>query len=862
MIRRHYFRAVSLVSFRCLSIILFGVCSFFLPLKPWGYFSDSAIVSAVRPSQRAIADPVADFWIPEPFAPSGHFETSFAHRGNIAVSREGVLFLYGIDGLFRSNDGGRMWQWSAPAPKALALSPSFDQDRTVFTGYDCEYCDAFRISSNGGLSWRNPQQPITVPVTAIGISPSFSVDQTLYVTTNTMSNQRQLLRSTDGGEHWQALTYPPRNSFVTEIVLSPYFIFDRTLYVRMYDYTLWCSHDGGATWGRADNDLGTGSGNYVYDLEVAHLGGGYKALLAATYYALVITFDDGQTWYLIDWVSFTAIAVPLDFATSLTIFGIDGASERVRRTTNLGESWTELLSGHSTRSLAISPNYPCDRSIYARSQEGLESTFWVSHNGGSNWLAASSRPTTASPDLNRAFQVISSPDLDNDGVVFAVPKGSDATDHILKSVDGARSWIVLRLPESGFPEAAISPDFANDQTVFVLMGQHLYKSSDGGEHWTPIGAPQPASPAYNRFLRLSPDYANDQAIFVGVYGQGHGVYRSTDKGQKWTLVTENVAPAVTDFDISPGYPDDPVLFVNTYNNGIFRSDDGGATWVHLSSPNYSPDFIVELSPAFSQDGTLFVAANGISSGGAFRSDDRGDSWVDITGGVLNHYVQVVGVSPCFAQDRTIIMGSESRPLYISEDAGSTWFPLRGISTVGAYGRKYGLTITCEDGFLVPLASTPQAIYRYHWPSLHPSPVAFALEPGATTPMLSELALDPGEEVQIPWSVNEEENWLAVEPITGTLPTSPVLIVDAGVITGTIDTQLTLTAFWSLRQDETFTVPVTAFFVQGRVFLPLVSRQECCYTVYTAGHEELNTANRVMERYFHPPADALKSSTAD
>ena len=317
-------------------------------------------------------------------------------------------------------------------------------------------------------------------------------------------------------------------------------------------------------------------------------------------------------------------------------------------------------------------------------------------------------------------------------------------------------------------------------------------------------------------------------------------------------MTGNIAPAATDFDISPGYPDDPVLFVNTYNDGIFRSDDDGATWVHLDKPKFSPDFIVELSPAFSQDNTLFVAANGISNGGAFRSDDRGDSWVDITGGVLNRYVQVVGISPCFAQDQTVIIGSASGPLYISEDAGSTWFPLQGIFTIGSYGRKYDLMMTYEDGFLVPLASTPEAIYRYHWPSLHPSPVAFALEPGTTTPILSELALNPDEEVQIPWSASEEENWLTVVPITGTLPTLPVLIVDAGMITSTVNTQLTLTTFLSLRQDETFTVPVTAFYVKGKAFLPIISRQECLYTVSGLGYQWLDIASLLAESYFRPP----------
>ena len=265
MIRRRHFLAASLVCFQHLPIILFGACLILLPLKLRGSSPNFAIVSTARTNQRAIANPVTDAWTPEPFPPSGHFETSFTHRGDIVVTQEGALFLYGMYGLFRSSDGGRMWRWLASAPKALALSPSVDQDHTLFVGYDCEYCDAFRISSDSGLSWRNPQQSITVPVTAIGISPSFSVDQTLYVTTYSISNQRQLLRSTDSGEHWQVLTYPPRNSIVAEIVLSPYFTIDQTLYVRMSDHTLWCSNDGGTTWA----DIGQlGSNIFVNSLAV------------------------------------------------------------------------------------------------------------------------------------------------------------------------------------------------------------------------------------------------------------------------------------------------------------------------------------------------------------------------------------------------------------------------------------------------------------------------------------------------------------------------------------------------------------------------------------------------------------------
>jgi photosystem II stability/assembly factor-like uncharacterized protein len=321
-------------------------------------------------------------------------------------------------------------------------------------------------------------------------------------------------------------------------------------------------------------------------------------------------------------------------------------------------------------------------------------------------------------------------------------------------------------------------------------------------------------------LQLSPNYASDRTIFIGSYG--YGVYRSTNDGSSWAHLTGSLQPHVTDLDISPGYPGDPTLFVTVYNDGVFRSDNGGATWTSLGTPGGSCNYIVELSPAFPQDGTLFAANNGTSGGGAFRSGDRGEHWADITGGALTYFVSAVAVSPRFAQDQTVIMGKESGPLYISENAGETWFPLAGIPVVG----EYGLTITYEDGFLMPLAATPSAVYRYWWPSgasAWPSSVGVALEPGSTEPVVVQLHLASGDAAQERWEVSENADWLTATPVSGTMPATVNLTVDPTRFTDTVRTALTVQVYWSLQQSSTISVPVVAFFAHHRVRLPLVMR---------------------------------------
>jgi p-aminobenzoyl-glutamate transporter AbgT len=60
-------------------------------------------------------------------------------------------------------------------------------------------------------------------------------------------------------------------------------------------------------------------------------------------------------------------------------------------------------------------------------------------------------------------------------------------------------------------------------------------------------------------------------------------------------------------------------------------------------------------------------------------------------------------------------------------------------------------------------------------------------------------------------------------MSGTFPVTMTLTIDPTQITDTAQTSLVVDANWSLHQTETITIPVIAWFVQDRVWLPLMMR---------------------------------------
>ncbi len=768
--------------------------------------------------------------------PTGQLETSFLpteHR--LIVASDRTLFLHmgsmGGDNVYRSDDGGTMWH-SLPNPayyafkKAMVASPAFTQDKMLFVGLDYG-TNALLLSQDGGQSWRSPAQTVTGPVIDITISPAFKTDGTVFVVT-TSGYGLQVLRSTDSGEHWQTLLTSGTYVAQALLSLSPTWQADHTLFLLLQDNVLLRSSDSGLTWVQVDAGLRINGGARIGSIAVSPIYKDDATLFAAIsnypndnpdkppFDGLFESTDGGQTWHLVKKYSFASLTIAPDFASSHMLFGISG--QNLVRSVDAGRTWQTALTVYygGLFKPVFSPNYARDRTAYLYTTSGLQ----VSTDTGITWQSVSWSPASCTG----LFQIVASPDFSNDGTIFV------GTGPVCRSTDAGRSWTSITLPESGQAILALSPAFANNQTILMIVGNHLYKSTNGGLQWgVPRNLPfstnaglQPNAVNWSWAadgLRLSPNYVTDRTIFVTRYGGG--LYRSTDDGVTWQRLATGLQPYVTDLEVSPGFPGDPTLYLSIANDGLFRSDDGGVTWV-AKNPTRADCLGVKLSPAFPTDKTLFVSERCTSGGGAFRSEDRGDTWVNISGNTLEWFITKIAVSPQFAQDRTLLIGRESDTLYLSEDAGNTWFPLKGIPAVGGYGQEYGLTLAHRDSAPLPIASTPSQIYRYRWPKLNLlSWVSLPIEPGAQDPVSVPLRLASDLPVPAFWEVRAKPSWLSVAPVSGTLPDFPVLTVDPRAVTKPMTTTLSTDVYWSSRQVTNLTVPVKVWFIYSRSWLPLI-----------------------------------------
>lgn len=314
--------------------------------------------------------------------------------------------------------------------------------------------------------------------------------------------------------------------------------------------------------------------------------------------------------------------------------------------------------------------------LYLATREGLVQIWSAT---GSE-LAERAEPISARPPTQEIYQLFLGP---GDTPLFA---GS-----LYRSDDGGETWQRINngLPRRGVQELAISPAFAEDQTVFAALaatdeGLGLWRSTDGGQSWRMANRGLSDLAVTN--LAISPAFAVDQTLFATA--RRDGLFRSTDGGQSWVRLTERYYPSQTypqppaGVFVSPAYGRDRTAFVA--QDGLWRSTDGGETWT-LALPEISS---LAFSPGFSTDHTLFGWSG---SGGVLRSTDAGNTWQAASAGLslTDFGWGRIVIAPDFAASQTVYFfwtptASDAPPqLFRSIDAGQTWEHTTGESPQAA-----------------------------------------------------------------------------------------------------------------------------------------------------------------------------------
>ncbi len=173
---------------------------------------------------------------------------------------------------------------------------------------------------------------------------------------------------------------------------------------------------------------------------------------------------------------------------------------------------------------------------------------------------------------------------------------------------------------------------------------------------------------------------------------GDGVYRSTDAGKTWTNVGLRDTRHISRVRIHPDDPNLVYVaalghaFGPHPDRGVFRSADGGGTWEKVLSMGNEVGAI-DLAMDPTNPRRLYAAAwrmrrsfwnieSGGPGSGLFRSSDGGDTWVDVSqnpgfpSGPLGRIG--VAVSPTRTGRLWATVEARERGLYRSDDDGESW----------------------------------------------------------------------------------------------------------------------------------------------------------------------------------------------
>jgi len=122
-----------------------------------------------------------------------------------------------------------------------------------------------------------------------------------------------------------------------------------------------------------------------------------------------------------------------------------------------------------------------------------------------------------------------------------------------------------------------------------------------------------------------------------------GIWKSTTRGHQWTPIFDD-QPVSTFGDIAYAPSDPDILYAGTgeqnnrqsasWGDGVYRSDDAGATWSHAGLVESRHIGKIEVHP--DDPDVVYVAALGNlwapnEERGVFRSTDGGGTWMTIRG---------------------------------------------------------------------------------------------------------------------------------------------------------------------------------------------------------------------------------------
>ncbi|HEY0781610.1 MAG TPA: hypothetical protein VGE98_04080, partial [Thermoanaerobaculia bacterium] len=346
-----------------------------------------------------------------------------------------------------------------------------------------------------------------------------------------------------------------------------------------------------------------------------------------------------------------------------------GTSGPVYTTRDGGTTWTTAAGPGPTFTfnLLVDPQHP--DVLYATSDAGV----WKSPDRGATWAHADSGLPLGLAASTRPIQLAIDPLTPTTLFVALNPRDEVTGGSVYKSTDGGATWAVAVTAESQIDTLAVDPKVPAH--VYAGTQRTVLGSGDSGATWvtaraglahSPIGAVAADPHAPGRL------YATTAVNFGGA----RSLFRSDDGGTSWLRLAPPLLPGGSLGVVVADPTTAGTVYVAT--DTLQKSTDAGATWRSLG---LSDVFTLAIDP---RHPTTLYAAGGSAFDpfssppylfNASRSTDGGATWTSLTGALgtsgQHGYFSSIAIDPL--HPRTVYLGGTQS--FKTTDGGATWTAL-------------------------------------------------------------------------------------------------------------------------------------------------------------------------------------------
>ncbi len=367
------------------------------------------------------------------------------------------------------------------------------------------------------------------------------------------------------------------------------------------------------------------------------------------------------------------------------VLWVAAATGGLWRSTNKGATWEPMLEDAPVSTfgdVAIAPSNPDVVWVGTGEQNNRQSTSW----GAGVWRTTDRGAHWAHVGLGATRQIGRvAVDPSNPDRAWVAAAGNlwapNPERGVFRTTDGGRTWQKVLFVDTLTGATDIVVDPRDGNTLYAATYQRLrrtwgyngggpgsgiWKSTDGGSHWTRLTNGLPAGDKGRIGLAIS---ASDPCTLVArvEHATKGGVYRTEDCGATWTFMNElNPRPAYYgEIRIDPSNPRRVYLI----SEEAYRSEDGGKTFdeIHMR-PSYdigvhSDHHALWIDPA--NPDHLYLAGDG----GLYESWDRARTFEKINNFVV---AQVYNVGLDDAEPYNVFVGLQDNHSWMGPSATRHW----------------------------------------------------------------------------------------------------------------------------------------------------------------------------------------------